>query len=98
MDNSFKFSPKEGKVEIKISNEADGFLKVTIADNGKGFSKIAMDNIYKPLSNLEAHFDQNTGMGLHLAKLVVDAHSGFISAGNREPKGAVIEILLPTRH
>ncbi len=98
LDNSFKFSPKEGKVEIKISNEADGFLKVTIADNGKGFSKIAMDNIYKPLSNLEAHFDQNTGMGLHLAKLVVDAHSGFISAGNREPKGAVIEILLPTRH
>ena len=98
LDNSLKFSPKEGKVEIKISNEADGFLKVTIADNGKGFSKIAMDNIYKPLSNLEAHFDQNTGMGLHLAKLVVDAHSGFISAGNREPKGALIQIVLPIKH
>lgn len=98
LDNSLKFSPKEGRVEIKISNEADGFLKVTIADNGKGFSKIAMDNIYKPLSNLEAHFDQNTGMGLHLAKLVVDAHSGFISAGNREPQGALIQIVLPIKH
>jgi len=98
LDNSFKFSPKEGKIEIKISDESDGFLKVSISDNGKGFSKIAMDNIYKPLSNLEAHFDQNTGMGLHLAKLVVDAHAGFISAGNREPNGALIEILLPSKH
>ena len=98
LDNSFKFTPKEGKVEIKISNDANGFMKVSIADSGKGFSKIAMDNIYKPLSNLEAHFDQNTGMGLHLAKLIVDAHAGFISAGNRNPKGALIEILLPTKH
>ena len=98
LDNSLKFSPKEGKVEIKISNVDDDFVKVTIADDGKGFSKIAMDNIYKPLSNLEAHFDQNTGMGLHLAKLVVDAHLGFISAGNREPKGALIQIVLPIKH
>lgn len=96
LDNSFKFSPPKGKVEIKIGNDAKGFLKVAIADNGRGFSKIAMDNIYRPLSNLEAHFDQNTGMGLHLAKLVVDAHAGFISAGNRKPNGAIIEILLPT--
>ena len=98
LDNSLKFSPKEGKVEIKISNVDDDFVKVTIADDGKGFSKIAMDNIYKPLSNLEAHFDQNTGMGLHLAKLVVDAHLGFISAGNREPNGALIQIVLPIKH
>jgi two-component system sensor histidine kinase/response regulator len=98
LDNSFKFSPKEGKVEVRISNATNGFLKVIVTDNGKGFSKIAMENIYKPLSNLEAHFDQNTGMGLHIAKLVVDAHSGFISAGNREPNGAHIEILLPAKH
>jgi two-component system sensor histidine kinase/response regulator len=98
LDNSFKFSPKEGKVEVRISNAANGFLKVVVADNGKGFTKIAMENIYKPLSNLEAHFDQNTGMGLHIAKLVVDAHSGLISAGNREPNGAIIEIQLPKKH
>ena len=97
LDNAFKFSPKGGKVEINISNEDYGFLKVTIIDYGKGFSKVAMDNIYMPLSNLEAHFDQNTGMGLHLAKLIVDAHSGFISAGNHETKGAIIEIKIPTR-
>ena len=98
LDNAYKFSQKGGLIEVTLSNEKSGQMKVTIADHGKGFSKVAMDNIYKPLSNLEAHFDQNTGMGLHLAKLVVDAHSGFISAGNREPKGAIIEIVIPARH
>ncbi|HEY3389605.1 MAG TPA: ATP-binding protein, partial [Prolixibacteraceae bacterium] len=88
----------KGKVEVKVSNDTNGFIKVAIIDNGRGFSKIAMDNIYRPLSNLEAHFDQNTGMGLHLAKLVVDAHAGLISAGNHEPNGAIIEILLPLKH
>lgn len=98
LDNSFKFSPKEGKVEIKICNETKDYLKITIIDYGKGFSKVAMEKIYMPLGNLEAHFDQNTGMGLHLAKLIVDAHSGFITAGNHELTGAIIEIKIPTRH
>ncbi len=98
LDNAFKFSNSGDKVEIKIKNEDNGFLKISIGDTGKGFSKVALDNIYKPLSNLESHFDQNTGMGLHLAKLVVDAHSGFIKAGNREPFGAVIDIFIPVRH
>jgi two-component system, sensor histidine kinase and response regulator len=97
LDNAFKFSSKGNKVEITITNDANGFLKITIADYGKGFSKVAMENIYKPLSNLEAHFDQNTGMGLHLAKLIVDAHSGSIKAGNRETAGAIIEISLPAK-
>ena len=98
LDNAFKFSPLKETVDIIVNNEGDGYLRITIADRGNGFSRVALDNIYNPLSNLEAHFDQNTGMGLHLAKLIVDAHSGFISAGNSEQSGAIIEIMIPSRH
>ena len=73
-------------------------MSISVADRGNGFSKAALDNIYDALSNLEAHFDQNTGMGLHLAKLIVDAHSGFIKVGNRNPTGALIEIMIPSKH
>lgn len=97
LDNAYKFSPKGDKIGIHISNDKEGYLKVIISDSGKGFSKVSLDNIYKALSNLEAHFDQNTGMGLHLAKLILEAHSGFIKVGNREPNGAVIEILIPSK-
>jgi two-component system sensor histidine kinase/response regulator len=98
LDNSFKFSPENSEVEVNISNDSEGFLKITIADKGKGFSKAAMKNIYMPLGNHEAHFDQNTGMGLHLAKVIVVAHSGSITVGNQEPSGAVVEIKIPKRH
>lgn len=98
LDNAFKYSPKGDKIEIRISNGPDEYLNITIADRGKGFSKGSLDNIYHALSNLEAHFDQNTGMGLHLAKLILDAHSGYIKVGNRQPTGAVIEISIPSRH
>jgi two-component system, sensor histidine kinase and response regulator len=96
LDNAFKFSPKGDKIGVRIANSSDGFLIISITDHGNGFSKGSLENIYNPLSNLEAHFDQNTGMGLHLAKLIIDAHSGFIKVGNHEPSGAVIEILIPT--
>ncbi len=95
LDNAFKFSPKGEKIEIGLDNAPDGNLEITIADHGNGFSQVSLDNIYNALSNLDGHFDQNTGMGLHVAKLVIDAHSGFIRAGNRSPKGAIVEILIP---
>jgi len=95
-ENAFKFSPSDEKLEIEIINEPGGKLKIIVTDSGKGFSKAALDNIFNSLSNLEAHFDQNTGMGLHLAKLIIDAHSGFITVGNRSPKGAFVEIVIPS--
>ena len=95
IDNAFKFSSSKGVVEIRTWNETKDQLKFSISDYGKGFSESALANIYKPLSNLESHFDQNTGMGLHLAKLIVDAHAGIITAGNHAPSGAIIEITLP---
>lgn len=98
LDNAFKFSPKMGKVVVSFDKSTDGSLKIIIIDYGKGFSSSALNNIFRPLSNHEGHFDKNTGMGLHLAKTIVDAHSGIMTVRNNEPTGATVEILLPTSH
>ena len=97
LENAFKFSPVGEKVEIAIESEPDGYIKIVISDNGTGFSKVSLDHIFSPLSNLKGHFDQNTGMGLHIAKLIMDAHSGSIKVGNRNPTGAIVEIRIPAR-
>jgi two-component system sensor histidine kinase/response regulator len=98
LDNAFKFSPKMKCIKITVSNYGKGFLKIEISDDGKGFSNLALCNLFEPLSNQNGHFDQNTGMGLHLAKTIVDAHSGFMSVKNNVSGGATIEILLPVSH
>ncbi len=95
LDNAFKFSPKMKCIRIIIINNSGGFLKIEISDDGKGFSNSALGHLFEPLSNQQGHFDQNTGMGLHLAKTIVDAHSGFMTVKNNESAGATIEILLP---
>jgi two-component system, sensor histidine kinase and response regulator len=96
IDNAFKFSPPGGTITIALNSTQKGFLDITISDQGQGFSKDSLENIYQPLSNIHLHYDKNTGMGLHLAKLIVEAHSGMISAGNIEPHGAEIKIELPS--
>ena len=98
LDNAFKFSPKMKCVRILVINNVGGFIKVEVSDVGKGFSGSALSTIFEPLSNQQAHFDQNTGMGLHLAKTIVDAHSGFMRAKNNPSAGATIEILIPVSH
>ena len=95
LDNAFKFSPKMKCVRIIVINNRSGFLKIEVLDDGKGFSNSALGHLFEPLSNQQGHFDQNTGMGLHLAKTIVDAHSGFMTVKNNESAGATIEILLP---
>jgi two-component system, sensor histidine kinase and response regulator len=95
-ENAYKFSPQHETINVKISeNKGTDDVVVEILDNGPGFSKSALEYLFQPLSNLESHVDQNTGMGLYLAKVIIDAHSGKITVGNRETRGAFVEISLP---
>jgi two-component system sensor histidine kinase/response regulator len=98
IDNAYKFSPERGTIHIEMEDDSNGFLMIAIKDQGPGFSIDAMENIFEPLSNIKNHYDKNTGMGLHFAKLIVEAHSGLISVKNIEPNGAEIEIKLPVSH
>jgi len=97
LENAFKFSSKGDKIEISISDDQEGYLKTTISDYGIGFSKESLGNLFNAMGNPEGHIDKNIGMGLHLSKLIIDAHAGSISVGNRKPKGAIVEIRIPSR-
>lgn len=96
IDNAYKFSPHGEVVNVSVE-EMGGLVLIRIADNGPGFSKSALEYLFQPLSNHESHVDQNTGMGLYLAKVIVDAHSGTISVVNRETRGATVTVILPRK-
>lgn len=95
VDNAFKFSPRGGTINVSVEKSRDGLLNIRVSDEGPGFPRDAEENIYEALNNSHSHYDGNTGMGLHLAKLIVEAHSGKITAGNIQPHGAEIKIDLP---
>jgi len=70
---------------------APGTIEMVVADNGPGFPKSLMDNIFEPyVTNKE----KGTGLGLAIVKKIAEEHHGTLVAANRE-QGAEIRVILP---
>ena len=93
LDNAIKFSPNNGKITINPYVN-DGFTTIDIIDNGPGFSKKALENLFNLFSVGDKHVNENEGLELALAKLIVDAHNGMIQVENPDI-GAKVSISIP---
>jgi two-component system, NarL family, sensor kinase len=87
--NAINHSPRGAKVEVILGNHA-GDRVVKIVDTGAGIQPDEMphlfDRFYQGQSNRQA---SGSGLGLYLARQIVEAHDGTIWAENRSPQGAV---------
>lgn len=93
LDNAIEYALPGSKVSVQVS-EVDDKIVLSVKDQGPGFSEKALNNLFKPYSPGEAFVNHNSGLGLFFVKLLVDAHSGSIKAGNTH-EGAYIEIAIP---
>lgn len=72
------------------------YWHISVADNGTGFDPKFNEQIFGLFQRLHGRRDyEGTGIGLAIAKKVVENHNGFISAEGRENEGATIHIYLP---
>jgi signal transduction histidine kinase len=72
------------------------YWHLSFADNGTGFDSQYKEQIFGLFQRLHGRKEyEGTGIGLAIAKKVVDNHSGFISAEGKENEGATIHIYLP---
>jgi len=107
--NAFKFTPKGGEIEIHLRTTKnsfnEGFLKeyaeITISDTGPGIENENLhkifDRFYKGSNNPESN--PGTGIGLHLARTLVEMQHGRIFARNRTSRiGSVFYIQVPLGH
>lgn len=67
-------SVKQKKIHISVSNDFSGYISIVIADNGPGFS-LPTEEITKPFVSAKP---DGMGLGLHIAKSVMEAHGGEI--------------------
>jgi two-component system, sporulation sensor kinase D len=65
---------------------------IEIVDNGKGMSKEEINNIFTPGFTTSAH---GSGLGLVIAKNIIQSHNGTIKVHSVENSGTAIEIRLP---
>jgi signal transduction histidine kinase len=76
-------------------------VEVQVADRGDGIPEGELRELFKPFfrgARAKAEHIRGSGLGLALAKEIVEAHNGTISAESQEGKGASFTVRLPTRH
>jgi PAS domain S-box-containing protein len=95
LDNSLAACSRQPQIEIRAAaSELDGqpALCVTVSDNGPGIGPEQRQKMFNPFFTTKA---KGTGLGMAIAKRIVEAHGGQISVGDGNGPGAVFLITLP---
>ncbi|NQT31303.1 MAG: GAF domain-containing sensor histidine kinase [Deltaproteobacteria bacterium] len=97
LSNSSRFTPEGGRIEIKaVSNGTHCHISVT--DNGIGIKKEDQERIFEPfcqLGNTTARGSSGTGLGLVVAKQIVEKHGGRVWVESEYGKGSRFSFTLP---
>jgi signal transduction histidine kinase len=93
LDNALKSAPGS---DISVSLElAHGAVRVAVSDDGPGMSETELSRVFDKFVRGRASAPAGTGLGLYIAKQVVDAHGGTIEATSEEGHGATVAFTLP---
>lgn len=97
VDNAAKYGCPGGEVRLTASDEGEG-LRLEISDDGPGIPEADLDRVferfYRPDKARSRAFG-GAGLGLSIAKTVVEAHGGSIRAESRPGGGTKVSLLLP---
>jgi signal transduction histidine kinase len=93
--NALDAMPQGGKVDVEISVETNGSIRVVIADTGRGISPEIVDRLFTPFASTKP---TGTGLGLSLSKRIVEEHGGHLTAENQLEGGARFILVLPARN
>ncbi len=97
LDNAIKFSPEGGEIHVRVAH-CDDDICIEIADPGVGIPEDQLDRMFEPFDRVEAlggHLFDGLGLGLPIAKHVVELHGGTIRAERRPQGGSRFSIFLP---
>ena len=94
--NALRYTPPGGSISIKyriISTGGSEQAELTVADNGSGIAPDSLPNIFNRF--YKSRDSSGTGLGLPIARHLVEAHGGTINAESDPGKGTIIRICLP---
>ena len=97
LDNAASFTPPGTVVDVSVT-QVDAAAVVTVADRGPGFPPGHAERAFERFFSYRPQTDerrQHMGLGLSIARAIVEGYGGAIRAGNRQGGGATIEIRLP---
>jgi len=98
LTNAIKYTPDKGSIGVSIKDE-DGHVLVSISDTGMGIAKEDLENIFEKFYTTRGpsltRESERMGLGLTIAKGILEAHGGTIWAQSKLGKGSTFYFTLP---
>lgn len=98
MNNAVKFTPENGHIALQVISHT-GRVEIAVVDDGVGIPKEELGRVFERFYQVEDHLTRHyggLGLGLAIAKEVIEQHGGRIWAESGDGQGSRFRITLPT--
>jgi signal transduction histidine kinase len=95
ISNALKFAGGRCRIEMTVERDRDGAAHIVVADDGPGISPEALARIFEPFQRYSTERG-GLGLGLAIARSIVDLHGGRVWAESPQGRGAAFHVVLPT--
>ncbi len=95
LQNAAQYTPEAGSITIQTRHNCD-YAIIEVHDNGIGMTEAALDRIFDRFYRVDdSHSSAGFGVGLSIAKVIIDLHQGMIVADSQPGHGSSFTIRLP---
>jgi signal transduction histidine kinase len=97
VDNAIKFTAQLGKVTIRIAPQQNNTVRISVIDTGLGIPENRIEEIFEPFHQLDESTTRHqggTGLGLSLARKIIDALGSRIEVSSTLGQGSTFSFLL----
>jgi PAS domain S-box-containing protein len=98
LSNAVKFTPDGGSLTVELDDEADGGVALVVTDTGIGIAPEDLNRAFEPFAQLDGALSRRydgLGLGLPLARAIVESHGGRLTLGPVDGGGTRALIRLP---
>ncbi|HVX30444.1 MAG TPA: ATP-binding protein [Nitrolancea sp.] len=99
LDNALKYTPAAGHVEFSVSRDS-GAARIIVRDSGPGIASEHLPRIFDRFYRVDqarSRAVEGTGLGLPIARALVNAHGGSIKLTSTVGEGTTVTVTLPTQ-
>jgi len=96
--NAVKFTEPGGSVTLSAAVALDGWLVIGVTDTGIGIAETDLERVFEPFTQLDSTLSrrfQGSGLGLYVARALIEAHGGRLVLRSRLGVGTVAETRMP---